>query len=118
MCLFYMLNISPFFDRQYKVYSENVKSRNKLHYLIGLYVRWKQHFKYERAVRIARKHGAKVGEGVIMPLSLARCANSNLTIGNHVSIQTDKIDLRAPVTIGSHVIIGSETEIITNSHNY
>ena len=44
-----MLNISPFFDRQYKVYSENVKSRNKLHYLIGLYVRWKQHFKYERA---------------------------------------------------------------------
>lgn len=53
-----------------------------------------------------------------MPLSLARCANSNLTIGNHVSIQTDKIDLRAPVTIGSHVIIGSETEIITNSHNY
>ena len=39
-----MLNISPFFDRQYKVYSENVKSRNKLHYLIGLYVRWKQHF--------------------------------------------------------------------------
>lgn len=41
-----MLNISPFFDRQYKVYSENVKSRNKLHYLIGLYVRWKQHFKY------------------------------------------------------------------------
>ena len=40
-----MLNISPFFDRQYKVYSENVKSRNKLHYLIGLYVRWKQHLK-------------------------------------------------------------------------
>ena len=61
-----MINIPPFLDRQYKVYSENVKSRNKLHYLMGLYVRWKQHFKYERAVRIARKHGAKVGEGAVI----------------------------------------------------
>lgn len=52
-----------------------------------------------------------------MPLSLAKAANSNLKIGDHVSIQTDKIDLRNPVTIGNHVIIGSETEIITTSHN-
>jgi maltose O-acetyltransferase len=52
-----------------------------------------------------------------MPLSLALSANSNLTIGDHVSIQTDKIDLRSPVKIGSHVIIGSGTNIITTSHN-
>ena len=52
-----------------------------------------------------------------MPLSLAKAANSNLKIGDHVSIQTDKIDLRNPVTIGNHVIIGSETEIVTTSHN-
>lgn len=102
---------------KYNVYNESIRDRCKLRYLIGLYVRWKSHLKYEHAVRIARKNGAKIGEGVVMPLSLARSANSNLTIGNHVSIQTDKIDLRAPVTIGSYVIIGSETEIITNSHN-
>ena len=52
-----------------------------------------------------------------MPLSLARKANSNLKIGDHVSIQTDKIDLRNPVTIGNYVIIGLGTEIITSSHN-
>lgn len=52
-----------------------------------------------------------------MPLSLARKANQNLTIGDHVSIQTDKIDMRSPVRIGNHVIIGSNTEIITTSHN-
>ena len=52
-----------------------------------------------------------------MPLSLAKRANRNLTIGDHVSIQTDKIDLRSPVTIGSHVIIGYGTEIITTSHH-
>lgn len=68
-------------------------------------------------MRIARKRGATIGEGVIMPLSLAKRANQNLTIGNHVSIQTDLIDLRSPVTIGDHVIIGNGTEIITTSHN-
>ena len=32
-------------------------------------------------------------------------------------IQTNKIDIRSSVTIGSHVIIGAGTEIITTSHN-
>ena len=52
-----------------------------------------------------------------MPITLARKANKNLTIGNHVSLQTDQIDTRNPVTIGNHVIIGSGTNIITTSHN-
>lgn len=98
-------------------YENDITSRTYFHYLKGLIARWKQHFKYDRAVRIARKRGATVGENVVMPLSLAKAANSNLKIGDHVSIQTDKIDLRNPVTIGNHVIIGSETEIITTSHN-
>jgi acetyltransferase-like isoleucine patch superfamily enzyme len=98
-------------------YEKDITSRSYFHYLKGLIARWKQHFKYDRAVRIARKRGATVGENVVIPLSLAKAANSNLKIGDHVSIQTDKIDLRNPVTIGNHVIIGSETEIITTSHN-
>ena len=88
------------------LYERNVQDRSTLRYYLGLLARWKQHFKYVKAVRIARKRGATIGEGVIMPLSLASRANSNLTIGNHVSIQTDKIDLRSPVKIGNHVIIG------------
>lgn len=52
-----------------------------------------------------------------MPLSLARKANENLIIGDYVSIQTERVDLRSPVKIGNHVIISSETEIITTSHN-
>ena len=89
------------------LYEKNVQDRNQLRYLIGLIVRWKQNFKYARARRIARKRGATIGEGVIMPISLAKRANSNLTIGNHSSIQTNKIDIRSSVTIGSHVIIGA-----------
>lgn len=99
------------------LYEKNVQERTNFRYILGLIVRWKQHFKYARAVRIARKRGATIGEGVIMPISLAKKANKNLTIGNHVSIQTSFIDLRCPVKIGNHVIIGSNTEIITMSHN-
>lgn len=98
-------------------YEKDIKGRSTFRYVLGLIARWKQHFKYDKAVRIARKKGATIGENVVMPLSLAKAANSNLKIGDHVSIQTDKIDLRNPVTIGNHVIIGSETEIITTSHN-
>ena len=97
-------------------YEKNIENRSLFRYLIGLMARWKQHFKYDRAVRIAKRRGAKIGEGVIMPLSLAKKANKNLSIGNHVSIQTDLIDLRCPVKIGNHVIIGYGTEIITMSH--
>ena len=57
-----------------------------------------------------------MGECVTMPYKLAQKANSNLTIGNHSSIQTDRLDLRARVDIGNHVIIGSDVEIITVSH--
>ena len=104
-------------DKKRTLYERNVQDRSTWHYYVGLIARWKQHFKFVRAVRIARKRGATIGEGVIMPLSLARSANSNLTIGDHVSIQTDMIDLRSPVKIGSHVIIGSGTNIITTSHH-
>lgn len=99
------------------LYEKNVQDRSTLRYYIGLIIRWKQNFKFERARRIARKRGATIGEGVIMPIKFAKQANKNLTIGNHTSIQTDKIDLRNPVTIGNSVIIGSGVEIITTSHN-
>lgn len=99
------------------LYEKSVQDRNTLRYIIGLIVRWKQNFKYVRARRIARKRGATIGEGVVMPVSLAKRANKNLTVGNHTSIQTDKIDLRSPVIIGDNVIIGYGTEIITTSHN-
>lgn len=52
-------------------FEKNIKGRSSLRYLVGLLVRWKNHFKYDRAVRIARQKGATIGENVVMPLSLA-----------------------------------------------
>lgn len=93
-------------------YEKRIQNRSTFHYLLGLYVRWKANFKYERARRIARKNGAQIGEGVIMPISLAKKLNNNCKIGSHVSIQTDKIDTRAPLVIGSHVIIGGGPKLL------
>lgn len=98
-------------------YENEIRSRSRWHYFKGLLIRWWTNLKHERARRIARRNGATIGQAVIMPLSLARRANANLVVGDHVSIQTDRLDLRNPVHIGSHVIIGHETEIITTSHH-
>lgn len=99
------------------LYEKSVQDRSKLRYILGLLVRWKQNIKYARARKIARKRGATIGEGVIMSIAFAKKANKNLIVGSHTSIQTDKIDMRSPVSIGNHVIIGSGVEIITASHN-
>lgn len=104
-------------ERALSNYESRIQGRSYSHYLKGLLVRWKQHLVHEWAVRIARKNGATVGQGVVMPMRLARKANANLVIGDYVAIQTDRIDLRSPVTIGSNVIIGIDSEIITTSHD-
>lgn len=98
-------------------YVQSIQRRSTLRYCAGLAIRWAKHLNYTLAVSIARKRGAIIGEGVVMPLRLALKANRNLKIGNHTSIQTDKIDTRSPVHIGNFVIIGKDTEIITTSHN-
>ena len=101
----------------FNLYIQKIQNRTTLHYIKGLFVRYIKHFKYAKAIRIARKRGAIIGDNVCMPISLARKANRNLIIGNHVSIQTDLIDLRNQVKIGNNVILGKESEIITTSHN-
>lgn len=99
------------------LYEKNIQDRSQLHYLIGLIVRWIQNIKYAYARKIARKRGATIGEGVIMPLKLAKRCNKHTSIGNHTSIGTHKIDTRCPISLGNCVIIGSNSEIITASHN-
>ncbi|MDD4969956.1 MAG: acyltransferase [Paludibacter sp.] len=98
-------------------YSKGIQGRTKLKFIKGLYPRYKHYLINKYIVWMARKNGAMIGECVTMPYKLAKSANSNLTIGDHSSIQSHLIDLRAKVKIGSHVIIGSDVEIITVSHN-
>lgn len=97
-------------------YELDIQNRSLFRYYLGIVARLKKHLYYSYSRYIARKNGAIVGENVIIPLALAKKANSNLTIGKNTSIQTDLIDLRAKVTIGNNVIIGSGVEILTCSH--
>lgn len=87
------------------LYEINVQDRSRLRYIAGLIVRWKQNIKYVRARRIARKRGATIGEGVIMPMSLAKRANSNLVIGDHTSIQTINYIFPLIPTVGKGVLL-------------
>lgn len=94
-----------------------VQHRSWLRYFIGLLSRWRMNRTYARARKIARQRGAIIGDSSIISISLAKKANSNLIIGDHTSIMTDDIMLLSPVKIGSHVIIGYGTSILTTSHN-
>lgn len=98
-------------------YSQDISSRPFLRYWIGWGIRYIQNIKYWRARRIARHNGAKIGDGAIFSVALARKMNANVVVGAHTSIQTDCLDTRNPLHIGEYVIIGHGTEIITTSHN-
>lgn len=97
-------------------YQRSIASRTTIGFLKGLVPRYVSHLRNNYIVWLARRRGADIGECVTMPYKLAQKANANLTIGDHSSIQTDRLDLRARVQIGNHVIIGAEVEIITVSH--
>jgi acetyltransferase-like isoleucine patch superfamily enzyme len=98
-------------------YITNIQNRSRIRYLKGLVPRYISHLRNSYIVWIARKRGATIGNCVTMPFKLAKKANVNLIIGNHTSIQTDRIDLRTKIKIGNHVIIGADVEIIAVSHN-
>lgn len=98
-------------------YEIDIQNRSLFRYYLGMGARLKKYLYYSYSRFIARKKGAIIGHNAVLPLSLARKANSNLVIGNNSSIQTDIIDLRAKVSIGNNVIIGSGVEILTCSHN-
>ncbi|NEU10258.1 acyltransferase [Flavihumibacter sp. R14] len=97
-------------------YEIDVQNRTVLRYYLGAFARFKKYLLYSYARNVAKRRGAKIGENTVLPLTLARRATSNLEIGNNSSVQSDLIDLRAPVKIGNNVIIGSGVEIITCSH--
>ncbi len=98
-------------------YEQYVRSKSKIRFYLGCIIRLKNHLKYSRRRNIARKHGALIGQNVIIPMALAKKANKNLIIGDNTSIQSSQFDLRNTITIGNHVIIGGGNQILTTSHD-
>lgn len=99
-----------------RIYIENVKKRNVYKYYAGLVVRFLKFLKFASFRQIARFHGATVGKDVILPLSLARKANSNLIIGDDSSIEECELDLRSKIIIGKKCIINKNVQILRVSH--
>lgn len=95
-------------------YNLKVQQRTTLKKCIGLISRLYIYNSYVCAV--ARRRGASIGVNSIINYKLAKKANKNLIIGDDTIVDTDSIDLRAPVTIGSHCIINKGVDIIRVSH--
>ena len=99
-------------------YKSRVENRSWLKYWIGFLVRLRFYVCFAIRRQIARWHGAKVGENSLIPWKLAWKANSNLEVGNNVSINSWHFDLRDKIKIEDNVIINRDVEIIRWSHDY
>ena len=98
-------------------YERNVKSRGFLRYWIGFFARLKSWLVIQNKLRKMRKAGATIGRHIGICSSIMPPASKNLKVGDHVSIHTERIDVRAPLTIGNYVILGDSVSIITCSHD-
>jgi len=98
-------------------YEKNIKSRSFVRYWLGFFARLRPWLKTQRKLRKMRKAGAIIGRDVGIAGSIIVPASKNLTVGNHVSLHSNRIDVRAPLKIGDYVIIGDSASIITCSHD-
>ena len=98
-------------------YENSIRSRGLVRYWLGFFTRLIPWLRIQRKLRKMRKAGATIGSHAGIGSGIVLPASRNLKIGDHVSIQTDRIDVRAPLTIGDYVILGDSASIITCSHD-
>lgn len=101
------------------LYQSRIKSRNFIHFLLGLLVRVPSFLKYSYSRQIARTKGAIIDKSATIPVAVAKKFNSNVTVENNVSINHD-VDFTSmlyPLHIGHHVIIGNNVNFILGTHD-
>ena len=98
-------------------FEQGIRSRGFVRYWLGFIARLLPWLKIQCKLRKMRKAGVIIGSHIGIGSSIMPPSSQNLKIGDHVSIQTDRIDVRAPLTIGNYVILGDSASIITCSHD-
>ena len=104
-------------DKLPEAFIKDVKSRSRLRFVLDVLARIKGWLIIRHKIRAMRKKGAAIGNNIGIASDLKPPASPHLKIGDHVSIHTDRIDVRAPLSIGDYVILGDSASIITCSHN-
>lgn len=94
-----------------------VRARSRLRFFLGAVSRLRSWFRIQVKLHKMRKAGATIGSHIGIARNVMPPASPLLWVGDHVSIQTNQIDVRAPLEIGSYVIIGDSASIITCSHD-
>ena len=98
-------------------FEKDICFRGFIRYWIGFFTLLFRWINIQRKLRTMRKAGTMIGCHIGIGSNITPPASANLKIGDHVSIQTDRIDVRAPLTIGDYVILGDSVSIITCSHD-
>lgn len=98
-------------------YEQRIVGRSQLRYWLGWFVRFKARVLIDRRIARLRKNGSKIGERNVLTADCKIVGGPNLTIGDCCSFQDVELDSRAPLKIGSHVIVGDRSRIITCSHD-
>ena len=99
-------------------YKSRIENRGIIRYCLGYLIRLYNYFRFGIRRWIVRLRGGKIGRNSLVPFKLAMRANENLIIGENVSINSYKIDVRRKVVIEDNVIMNRDVEIIRLSHNY
>ena len=102
-------------DKQSEYY-RRISGRSFIHFVIGLAPRLRQWLALQCVLAKARRRGAHIGKGSVITSKLAKRVNGNLFVGECSSVGSYKLDLRSPITIGNHVVLSNDIEIITTSH--
>lgn len=98
-------------------FEQNIRKRSFFRFLLGAVSRFRSWIVIWMKLRKMRRKGAVIGAHIGIARNVMPPASEFLRVGDYVSIQTEYIDVRAPLEIGNHVIIGDRAEIITCSHN-
>jgi putative colanic acid biosynthesis acetyltransferase WcaF len=70
-------------------------------------------------LQVLRMLGAQIGQGVVIGRGTTILSPSGLTIGDMASVARDCVlDARGNLNLGSYVLVGFETVILTSTHNF
>jgi acetyltransferase-like isoleucine patch superfamily enzyme len=76
-------------------------------------------FAHSVRLKVLKTLGAQLGTGVVIGRGTTVLSPSGLTIGDMASIARDCVlDARGNLKLGSYVLVGFETVILTSTHNF
>lgn len=100
-------------------YTRRVTSKSLIRFLVGILIRVPSFIKYRYSAWIGRRRGAKIGNNVTIPVSVAKQIDGMTTIESYVSIShsVEFTSMKYPFVIKNNSIIGENVMFILSTHD-